>query len=480
MQASSAALLSLAVQHSELVPQFLFRSQPRADIVARLLRPKRQPMNAVRVAATPQIPTVVVSAKQLAARKYFLREQRDRARLQALDSKGQEAHNLLSGAVPKPLGKGQFVVGNCFLPLRDAGRAAEEKFPAHDEQGVPDAPPFGPFVQPAQPVPQAPVLVSVTRRLRQDVRLRREVLRVRAALRAVLPSAHVVLARHAQARRVVVPHGLQDAVQRMLLPDVRAAAFAAHEAMGEDFVPDAPAMPRPRHSDAAILSPRDPEEGPGDGIIAYRDRRLLNTTFKVYKFDHLDFIGKWNSSRIGKSFVKHFGLHFNEREIEVRLPASLVREMMDWWTNRERDSAWENYQLSVARCRILVSELAITASEQYYANLYGPALGFVRSWDRQQNVSRVVQGAHVDLRSYTLPKLKRAYRTRFGKIVMASVAVAAVIVAGFVTTRGTKQLIARAVFAGTTWSLRATVWILGVQWKSMGNIRAASAILPHF
>jgi hypothetical protein len=187
--------------------------------------------------------------------------------------------------------------------------------------------------------------------------------------------------------------------------------------------------PAARRVEAQALEPRDPEEdGPGNDIIGYRDRRLLNTRFDVYDFDHLDFIGKWNSARVSeKNFVKHFGFHFNERKIRVRLPFTLVAEMRDWWTNRNRDATWENYQLSVARCRVLVSELAITAQEQYDANLYAPAIAFISSWDKQQNVSRVVEGAHVDLRLYSWPKLKSAMTTKMGRASVAAICVGGIL-----------------------------------------------------
>jgi hypothetical protein len=140
-------------------------------------------------------------------------------------------------------------------------------------------------------------------------------------------------------------------------------------------------------------------------------------------------MGKWNSSRVSsKLFVEHFGFHFNEREIEVRLPLSLVAEMKDYWTNRIRDDAWENYQLSVARCRVIVSELAITAEEQYEANLYGPAIGFLQSWSKQQNVSRVVEGAHLDMRLYSWPLFRSALRTKFGRASLATVSVMSILV----------------------------------------------------
>jgi hypothetical protein len=265
-----------------------------------------------------------------------------------------------------------------------------------------------------QPDPENPgvfVVHCAPRRSHQQVVLRRELLRMRRSLRPAFPRHLVVPADLVRAR-----FSLHPAVPRPDTPEV------------ED--PDLGELP-PRVPEADPLRPRDPEnEGPGNHIVGYRDRRLLDVSaWKNHRFDHLDFIGKWNSDRAGNStFVKHFGFHFNERQITVRLPFTLVAEMKDFWTNRVRDDAWENYQLSVARCRIIVSELAITAEEQYVANLYAPAVGFAESWDKQQNVSRVVQGAHFDMRLYSWPKLKSSLRTGFGATFVAAVCVAVVIV----------------------------------------------------
>jgi len=294
----------------------------------------------------------------------------------------QMQYNILSGAKPVKPGKPDKCGGNPFQVLRSQFDR-EEKYPAHDEQ----------YLEPM--VLDAPPLVVLPRRKRQDVAIRREILRVRGALRPVFH------------RYGVVPLALAVGRRNLRHVDVLARRPVQHldEEILEDVVPDAPP-----------LRLRDPEdEGPGNHIIGYRDRRMLNTEFTEHDFDRLDFIGKWNSARVGKGFVKHFGFHFNERSIKVRLPASLVAEMKDWWTNRERDDAWENYQLSVARCRVLVSELAITAEQQYFANLYAPAIGFGSSWDRQQQVSRVVQGAHFDMRAYSWPKFKEAIKTKVGK-----------------------------------------------------------------
>jgi hypothetical protein len=189
--------------------------------------------------------------------------------------------------------------------------------------------------------------------------------------------------------------------------------------------------PVPEEPEEPALVPRDDEEGPGNGIIGYRDRRMLETSFREYTFDHLDFLGIWNSSRVvpgeNELFVRHWGMHFNERCITISLPATLVDELKDWWSNRVRDNNWENYSLATARSRILTSELAITASQQYIANLYGPAVAFIESYDVQQNVARVVRGAHFDMRRRTIAKNRETFlQTRFGKLVVGAAVVCAV------------------------------------------------------
>lgn len=283
--------------------------------------------------------------------------------------------------------------GNPFalLRVRDHALDQEEKYP--EQNGVPLAPPM--FV-----VPDAPAYQPQPARPRRDVAIRREMLAVRRAmLRRVRPFRAEDLLR---ARRELRPP-LYDFVE----PD-RWWAIGL-----PDEVPDLP------EGGEHALRPRDKDvDGPGDGIIGYRDRRMLDTEFNEYAFDLLDFIGKWNSAGVSDDqFVSHFGFHFNERSRVVSLPATLVAEMMDWWVCVLRDKDWMNYQLSVARCKVLTSELAITAEQQRVANLYAPAIAFLLSWDEQQNVFRVVKGAHIDLRWHTMPKLRRSWRTRFGRAV---------------------------------------------------------------
>jgi len=371
--------------------------------------------------ATSPFPVVSVGKSEQIVAAFNLSEQSFRARMRAMNRLEQNAFNeRFATRVPvRACGISSVCVSsNPFQPLRYAQSAiqqGEEK--DYAGEGV---------------VPRAPEYAPEPRRKYLPAIVRREVLRVLRHLRPVF--------------RRFVTADLQAMKLRLrrvqLRPIYRVAELVAMKLRlrpveWDEVVPAAviegPEFEEPVAAvEDAPLGPRDPEkDGPGNHIIGYRDRRLLDTAFSVHDFDHLDFIGKWNSGRVSeKMFVKHFGIHFNERVIRVRLPQSLVAEMKDWWTNRLRDAAWENYQLSEARCRVLVSELAITADEQYVANLYGPALGFILSWDKQQNVSRVVEGAHFDMRMYTGPKLKASWRTRFGRVAMVSGGIAALVAVG--------------------------------------------------
>lgn len=358
--------------------------------------------------APVQLPPVTVSLREQKLRHWDMVESAWRRHMRSLSREQQLSYNGRYAEFPVEQGKAPILAtGNKYSPLREV--VDEEKYPE----------PASVVVAPLSvAVPQAPLLGP--RRLRRDVMGRRELLRARRALKPVVTRVAVR----------VVPSQLRSAKLKLKHREVEEATPVETPSEGDPADDDTPAQ--------APLRPRDPKtEGPGDGIIGFRDRRLLDTTLTWYTFDLLDFIGKWNSGRVSeKLFVRHFGYHFNEREVKVALPSTLVAEMKDWWTNRVRDAAWENYQLSVARSRVLVSELAITAEQQRVANLYAPAIAFCRTWDEQQNVSRVVEGAHVDLRLYSYPKFKRAIQTRFGVAsLVGCVSVAVVAVATVVACR---------------------------------------------
>jgi len=170
-----------------------------------------------------------------------------------------------------------------------------------------------------------------------------------------------------------------------------------------------------------------PGEEPGRGILGYRERRLIEVTcFKEHDFPFLDFIGYWNHTRFSTSskllFAEHLGVHFHERFVHVRIPADLVNEMKEWWNHRIRDEDGVNYGLSVARCRVLTSELAITADELRVATLYAPAIAFIESWEEQQNVSRALQGSY--LRSavaVSITKLSSSLSTSQGRVICVGI-----------------------------------------------------------
>jgi hypothetical protein len=176
------------------------------------------------------------------------------------------------------------------------------------------------------------------------------------------------------------------------------------------------------------IQPYKVNDKPGDetGIVGYHERRILTVRdWKEYDFPVLDFLGWWNNSRFGaaegKMFAEHFGVHFHERNKRVRLPFSLVDELKNYWTEKPRDGKMQNYALCVSRSRAIVSELAITAEQEYEANLYAPALAFVLSWDSQQNVSRFCTGSYVHA-GPVVEKNVQALNTRVGLVLTFTVA----------------------------------------------------------
>jgi len=166
--------------------------------------------------------------------------------------------------------------------------------------------------------------------------------------------------------------------------------------------------PRPNPNNP-YSSPELDESRPSERLLGNRDRRVIVVRdWAEYEFTLLDFLGYWNATPFSSNpsfpFARHYGFHFAERMRSVRLPSSLVDEMKDWWSARDRDVKGENYQLSVARCKVLTSELDLSADELVTANLYAPAIAFIDSWDEQQNVSRVVS------RSYFASSLSATYK----------------------------------------------------------------------
>jgi len=194
---------------------------------------------------------------------------------------------------------------------------------------------------------------------------------------------------------------------------------------------------------------RGEDDPPGGFVSEYRERRTIDVRrFTTYEFPVLDFLGWWNDTPYSISanelFAAHAGVHFHEQNIPVRIAGDMVVEMMNWWTGKHRDPEGINYGLSMARCKVLTSEFAITAVELHDTNLYAPALGFMLSWETQQNVSRVQTGNY--LRS-ALPasvrKSKKALQTTKGKVLAAG-AVLGIAVAAYGALRvyrGARSLI---------------------------------------
>lgn len=170
--------------------------------------------------------------------------------------------------------------------------------------------------------------------------------------------------------------------------------------------------------------------------VGYHERRVIVVEeWEEFPFAELDFIGKWNGSRFSSSqsllCVEHtFGFHFHARDMTVKLPKGLVDELKDFWTSRERDVKMENFNLCVARSRVLTSEMILTPKELYESNLYAPAIAFIESWDAQQNVTRVTQKryAHGEL-GKSVRKTVRALKTKEGMLFASAVVAVGVCVA---------------------------------------------------
>jgi len=133
-------------------------------------------------------------------------------------------------------------------------------------------------------------------------------------------------------------------------------------------------------------------------VIDAFDNRKFTVTLSEYKIPVLDFAGVWNSTPLGAGslpFARHFGCHVrDEAFIKVNLPTSLVHELMSHWVGVSRDNTAAHYMLTVIRARYLLRFVKNMTSEQLVnAVRYGPALAYMLSWRKEQNINRVVRRA---------------------------------------------------------------------------------------
>jgi len=152
----------------------------------------------------------------------------------------------------------------------------------------------------------------------------------------------------------------------------------------------------------------------------YRERRIVDTTFKIYKFPYLHFIGLWNNCKLKSDlFVGHLGFHFHEEYVEVEIPEGLVDELKKFWCWKTQNM--DNFILSASKCNNLTSEFAIKPDQLHVANLYAPAIAFTECSDEHQNVARVTFGHYVNAFGDHLGKNLSALKTVRGKILMSCV-----------------------------------------------------------
>jgi len=212
--------------------------------------------------------------------------------------------------------------------------------------------------------------------------------------------------------------------------DQRALALRKHANRVAQIAARA-SVPREPVALVECYSQRDKDDAPGGNVSEYRERRTVDVhRFTTYEFPVLDFLGWWNDTPYSKSvtelFAEHAGIHFHEQHLNVRIAGDVVVEMMNWWTGKHRDPEGVNYGLSIARCKVLTSEFAINAVELYDTNLYAPALGFMLSWETQQNVSRVQTGAYIkSALPVSVRKSRKALQTRKGKWIAAGLVLGA-------------------------------------------------------
>jgi len=156
------------------------------------------------------------------------------------------------------------------------------------------------------------------------------------------------------------------------------------------------------------------QPAPDNQLIEYHDRRVLSTTMQEFVFPYLDFVGFWNISRVSSErsvFAKHFGFHLHQRNITVSLPSSLVKELAAFWAHKHRDDELKEFAVSAAKCRKMCTELGLTAQQQLDAVMYAPALAYIKYWDQQQNISRVVEGSYAHVGAgETVRKVSETFR----------------------------------------------------------------------
>lgn len=169
-------------------------------------------------------------------------------------------------------------------------------------------------------------------------------------------------------------------------------------------------------------------------LIEYHERRVIFTDLKEYRFPRVLAMGLWSSAKFSKDAQSCFAEQSAAVLVQgdyfiVSLPYSLVDELISWWSHRIRDDKEENFRLSVAKCKKLISELALSPEILKASSLYAPAIAYYKSWDEQQNASHAVRGDYWSRAPFlrTIEHNRSAYRE--GGILVKSIYIAGAIVA---------------------------------------------------
>jgi len=131
-------------------------------------------------------------------------------------------------------------------------------------------------------------------------------------------------------------------------------------------------------------------------VIDAIDSRKISVAMSEYRIPLLQFAGCWNSTPLGAGslpFAKHFGIHIRDGSFKtIKLPTSLVNELMTHWVGVSREATFSHYAVTVIRARYLLRFVNnMTSAEIVDAVRYAPALAYMMSWRAEQNINRVVK-----------------------------------------------------------------------------------------
>lgn len=214
-------------------------------------------------------------------------------------------------------------------------------------------------------------------------------------------SAHYVQVQAASRSRLSCPQCRADIRAALEGVGIVAPQVVLGEAGRAALLPQPPAQDEPEPPPPPAPVRRRP--GGGRFLLEGQDRREIVADMQFYELPQLNFFGVWNNQVHAPDddmHASHFGLHWAEGVVRFQLPASLVDELVAWWSERTRDPMMDNYKLSVARVRVLIREVDLTGPEIVMCTYYAPVIAFRVAWRMQQDMARIVRGRYINNGQY--------------------------------------------------------------------------------